>query len=89
MYIETKNLVKTFSGRNVVDGVSLRVDKGQVVGLLGPNGAGKTTSFYMIVGIDTAPNILLIIRKIIAPPNPKSGIAAANPPKQLNTVCHS
>ena len=52
MYIETKNLVKTFNGRNVVDGVSLRVDKGQVVGLLGPNGAGKTTSFYMIVGIE-------------------------------------
>ena len=48
MYIETKNLVKTFDGRNVVDGVSLHVEKGQVVGLLGPNGAGKTTSFYMI-----------------------------------------
>ncbi len=52
MYIETKNLVKTFDGRNVVDGVSLHVEKGQVVGLLGPNGAGKTTSFYMIVGIE-------------------------------------
>lgn len=52
MYIETKNLVKTFKGRNVVDGVSLRVDKGQVVGLLGPNGAGKTTTFYMIVGLE-------------------------------------
>lgn len=52
MYIETKNLVKTFNGRNVVDGVSLHVEKGQVVGLLGPNGAGKTTSFYMIVGIE-------------------------------------
>ena len=52
MYIETKNLVKTFDGRNVVDGVSLHVEKGQVVGLLGPNGAGKTTSFYIIVGIE-------------------------------------
>lgn len=52
MYIETDNLVKTYKGRNVVDGVSLRVDSGQVVGLLGPNGAGKTTTFYMIVGLE-------------------------------------
>ena len=52
MYIETKNLVKNFKGRNVVDGVSIRVDKGEIVGLLGPNGAGKTTTFYMIVGIE-------------------------------------
>ncbi len=52
MHIETTNLVKTFKGRNVVDGVSIRVDEGQVVGLLGPNGAGKTTTFYMIVGIE-------------------------------------
>lgn len=56
MYIETQNLVKTFNGRNVVDGVSLHVEKGQVVGLLGPNGAGKTTSFYMIVGIEKPTN---------------------------------
>lgn len=56
MYIETQNLVKTFDGRNVVDGVSLHVEKGQVVGLLGPNGAGKTTSFYMIVGIEKPTN---------------------------------
>lgn len=53
MYIETFNLIKTYKGRNVVDGVSLRVDKGQVVGLLGPNGAGKTTTFYMIVGLES------------------------------------
>jgi lipopolysaccharide export system ATP-binding protein len=52
MYIETKNLVKTYKDRNVVDGVSLRVEQGQVVGLLGPNGAGKTTTFYMIVGLE-------------------------------------
>lgn len=52
MYIETNNLVKTYKARNVVNGVSLRVDKGQVVGLLGPNGAGKTTTFYMIVGLE-------------------------------------
>jgi lipopolysaccharide export system ATP-binding protein len=52
MYIETKDLVKTFKERNVVNGVSLRVEKGQIVGLLGPNGAGKTTTFYMIVGLE-------------------------------------
>lgn len=52
MYIETKELVKTFKDRNVVNGVSLRVEKGQIVGLLGPNGAGKTTTFYMIVGLE-------------------------------------
>ena len=52
MYIQTNDLVKTYTGRNVVNGVSIRVDQGQVVGLLGPNGAGKTTTFYMIVGIE-------------------------------------
>jgi lipopolysaccharide export system ATP-binding protein len=52
MYIETQNLVKTFKDRNVVDGVSVRVETGQVVGLLGPNGAGKTTTFYMIIGLE-------------------------------------
>ena len=52
MYIQTNDLVKTYNGRNGVNGVSIRVDQGQVVGLLGPNGAGKTTTFYMIVGIE-------------------------------------
>ena len=52
MVIETKALVKGYKGRNVVNGVSVRVETGQVVGLLGPNGAGKTTTFYMIVGLE-------------------------------------
>ncbi|MBN1522817.1 MAG: LPS export ABC transporter ATP-binding protein [Candidatus Aureabacteria bacterium] len=46
----TKDLVKTYSHRCVVDNVSIEVNRGEVVGLLGPNGAGKTTSFYMITG---------------------------------------
>jgi lipopolysaccharide export system ATP-binding protein len=52
LHIEAKNLVKRFKDRTVVDRVSLRVEKGEIVGLLGPNGAGKTTSFYMIVGLE-------------------------------------
>jgi lipopolysaccharide export system ATP-binding protein len=49
--VETRQLVKTYHGRNVVNGVNLTVNRGEIVGLLGPNGAGKTTSFYMIVGL--------------------------------------
>jgi len=49
--LATDNLVKTYRGRNVVDGVSLDVRQGEIVGLLGPNGAGKTTTFYMVVGL--------------------------------------
>lgn len=52
MTIEVKNLVKTFKKRNVVNGVSLRMTTGEIVGLLGPNGAGKTTTFYMIIGLE-------------------------------------
>ncbi|HWR28319.1 MAG TPA: LPS export ABC transporter ATP-binding protein [Negativicutes bacterium] len=53
MYIQTRVLKKSYKGREVVKGISIRVDQGSVVGLLGPNGAGKTTTFYMIVGLVT------------------------------------
>ncbi len=46
------DLVKTYGGRRVVDGLTLCVTPGEVVGLLGPNGAGKTTTFHMIVGFE-------------------------------------
>lgn len=48
--LESKNLVKYYRKRAVVNGVSIVVKPGEVVGLLGPNGAGKTTTFYMIIG---------------------------------------
>jgi lipopolysaccharide export system ATP-binding protein len=51
MSLQTADLAKTYRGRNVVDGVSIEVQSGEVVGLLGPNGAGKTTTFYMVVGL--------------------------------------
>lgn len=49
--LATDEIGKSYRGRRVVNGVSLQVNQGEVVGLLGPNGAGKTTSFYMIVGV--------------------------------------
>jgi len=49
--LEAQGIFKTYRGRTVVRGVTIHVDKGEVVGLLGPNGAGKTTSFYMILGL--------------------------------------
>ncbi len=52
MSIEARRLVKAYSGKRVVDGVSFTVERGEIVGLLGPNGAGKTTTFYMLVGLE-------------------------------------
>ena len=49
--VYTDQLVKSYRGRTVVQGVSISVQAGEIVGLLGPNGAGKTTTFYMITGL--------------------------------------
>ena len=54
MRLYTKDLVKRYKTRTVVDHVSIEVNQGEIVGLLGPNGAGKTTTFYMIVGLVAA-----------------------------------
>ena len=51
MILKANKLIKSYSGKSVVNDVSLNLKQGEIVGLLGPNGAGKTTSFYMIVGL--------------------------------------
>ncbi len=52
--IETRQLVREYGKRRVVNGVNINVSAGEIVGLLGPNGAGKTTTFYMVVGLIAA-----------------------------------
>ena len=49
--LSTRSLRKVYSGRAVVNDMSIHVEPGEIVGLLGPNGAGKTTTFYMVVGL--------------------------------------
>jgi len=49
--LKTESLKKSYNNRKIVDGVSIAVSRGEIVGLLGPNGAGKTTTFYMVVGL--------------------------------------
>jgi lipopolysaccharide export system ATP-binding protein len=51
LLLHTEKLVKEYRGRRVVNGVSIEVGAGEIVGLLGPNGAGKTTTFNMVVGV--------------------------------------
>lgn len=70
MSLVAQGLVKSYAGRRVVDGVSINVDRGEIVGLLGPNGAGKTTSFYMMIGLVPAEEgrVLLDDRDLAALP---------------------
>ena len=51
MKLEALNITKKYNQRKVVNNVSLKIEKGEIIGLLGPNGAGKTTSFYILVGL--------------------------------------
>ncbi|MCL2388840.1 MAG: LPS export ABC transporter ATP-binding protein [Elusimicrobia bacterium] len=51
MILKSQNLYKKYKHRMVVNGISIHVSRGEIVGLLGPNGAGKTTTFYMTVGL--------------------------------------
>ncbi|AVR43803.1 LPS export ABC transporter ATP-binding protein [Christiangramia fulva] len=64
MKLRAEKLVKTYKGRDVVKGISLEVNQGEIVGLLGPNGAGKTTSFYMIVGLIKPNSGTIILDKV-------------------------
>lgn len=64
--IEARGLVKTYGTKTVVNGASLEIGTGEVVGLLGPNGAGKTTTFYMIAGlVEATRGFVLLNRKTI------------------------
>ncbi|MEJ6793647.1 MAG: LPS export ABC transporter ATP-binding protein [Flavobacteriales bacterium] len=64
MKLGAKNIIKNYSGRNVVDNVSVQVNQGEIVGLLGPNGAGKTTTFYMMVGLVKPDNGTVLLNDI-------------------------
>jgi lipopolysaccharide export system ATP-binding protein len=59
--LSAHNLAKSYSRRSAVKDVSLSVKRGEIVGLLGPNGAGKTTCFYMIIGLISADDGVILI----------------------------
>lgn len=75
--LTASNLAKSYSGRKVVQDVSLSIKSGQIVGLLGPNGAGKTTSFYMIVGLVKADQGVIKIDGVDISFTPMHGRATA------------
>ena len=58
-----QNLKKVFKSRTVVNGISIKIRRGECVGLLGPNGAGKTTCFYMIVGLQSCDDGQIILNE--------------------------
>jgi lipopolysaccharide export system ATP-binding protein len=64
--LSTRELVKIYGGRAVVNGINVNVKAGEIVGLLGPNGAGKTTTFYMIVGLvrPNSGNVMAILETL-------------------------
>ncbi|QPI02989.1 LPS export ABC transporter ATP-binding protein [Campylobacter concisus] len=68
--LEVKDLKKTIKKTEIIKGISLEVNSGEVVGLLGPNGAGKTTTFYMICGLisPTSGDVFLDDQKITSVP---------------------
>jgi ABC-2 type transport system ATP-binding protein len=68
--VEVNNLVKTYDGRNVVDGISFSVAKGEIFGILGPNGAGKTTTLEMIEALRTIDSGTVMLDGIDVQSNP-------------------
>lgn len=68
--VQVKNLMKSYAGRTVVNGLSFEVAQGEIVGLLGPNGAGKTTAFYMTIGLikPDAGNVIFQGRDVTSDP---------------------
>jgi len=85
--LQTENLHKSYRKREVVRGVSMRVEPGKVVGLLGPNGAGKTTCFYMIVGLIPVSDGRILVDDVDVthkPVNVRSGLGVSYLPQEAS-----
>ena len=81
------NLHKSFGKREVVRGVTMQVEPGEVVGLLGPNGAGKTTCFYMIVGLVSVGDGQILVDEVDVthqPVNVRSGLGVGYLPQDAS-----